>query len=81
MPWTDTTSYPRNAPYEPRTWEFSNPALRIVVSRVVHLEGWFLSTYGLGIERIPLKATELETAQAEALTLVTRRLKAMLAGM
>jgi hypothetical protein len=52
-----------------------------VVSRVVHLEGWFLSTYGLGIERIPLKATELETAQAEALTLVTRRLKAMLAGM
>ncbi|MCO7127770.1 hypothetical protein NIE88_18655 [Sporolactobacillus shoreicorticis] len=43
---------------------------RVVLHRVIGLEGWFVSCYGLNVEKRELESEELEDAKKEALELI-----------
>jgi hypothetical protein len=53
-------------------WEYRTPNLRIMVHGYIGMpdNAWFLTCYDLRIERMPLAATDAETAKAEGLASV-----------
>lgn len=70
--WKDTTSYSRSDTKRiPRIYELKINDLRIIVHRVTHLEGWFLSVYHkLPIRDRFLGDIDIEDAKQEAIKII-----------
>jgi len=84
--WTDITSYSQseNDPRAPRSCDqsvnFVTSDLRIVVTRIRGLEGWYFAVPAMGISQRSIDAQDLAAAQSESLTIVQAKLKAWLDG-
>ncbi len=72
MKWKDTTSYSRNDIERiPKVFELKINNLRIVIHRIIHSEGWFLSVYHkLPIRDRFLGDIDIEDAKQEAIKII-----------
>jgi hypothetical protein len=54
--WVDETSYAmgQRGKAAPRVWACYNGSLCVVITRLVHRDGWFLSCKQLAIQDVPL---------------------------
>lgn len=80
--WKDTTGYSRDerGRVEPRTWEIQSGTVRIIVTRFLRQEGWFLLCYEVGISNhFELRSRDLADAQREAIAKVRATLANRLA--
>lgn len=79
--WKDITSHQRgDKQREPRSFELRIGDLRVVVTRRIHLDGWWLNAYPIGIDGIELRSTDVEAAKREALRFVESELSRWLRG-
>mgnify|MGYP001576635885 CR=1 FL=1 len=72
--WLDVTSYSQGEARVPRTWQRRTPNLRLVVTRLLHHEGWWLQVRDLGIDGVALGNAEIEAALTEAMSIVREHL-------
>lgn len=78
--WVDVTSYSRGerGSVEPSAWELRGQHLRMIVHRMHSLDGWFGTCHEVSIDCLPLQASDVVSAQAEALSAVRAKLQAFL---
>lgn len=74
MEWKDCTSYSRSDKARiPRVLEADMGVIRIVIHRIIHCEGWYLTVYGLSINDSHLSTDNLEEAKSKGLEFVIGR--------
>lgn len=73
--WKDITSYSKgDTEHVPRTVELRNPPLCLIVTRRIHLEGWYIHCEPFYYYN-QLDASELDAAKLEALDKVRKCIK------
>ena len=73
--WEDRTSYSRsNKERVPSILETNVRGLRIVVHRIRHEEGWYLSVYKLNINDVYLGIEDLEKAKIKGLEILANEI-------
>lgn len=71
MKWKDETSYSRGDLQQvPRTWVATVGEIDVIVTRKIHLSGWYLHSRALRIDMYGLNEDGLEAAKREALSVV-----------
>lgn len=79
--WKDATIYTQDDKVrKPSIWEASTKNLRITVHHYIGCDDeWFVTCYGLHVQRHPLKSVDIEAAKAEAVRFLARRAKQIVA--
>lgn len=78
MEWVDKTSYSRGDKERvPRTWEIGAGDARLVVTRRIHEEGWFMVCHGLNMGPVEMGDIPLSLALVRAPKLMHERLTAL----
>lgn len=76
MEWKDRTSYNRRDEERvPKILELKAGKLRIVIHRLIHREGWYLTVYGLTIRDKTLDIEDLEIAKMKGIKVVVDEIK------
>ncbi len=76
MKWQDKTGYSqRDKERIPRIWEIKLDHVDVVVHRIIHLDGWFVSSKYMGFSDISLKQENIEQAKVEAFNYVAEQIK------
>jgi hypothetical protein len=78
--WKDGTSYSRgDKDRTPRDWRATIDGMVVIVHRHIHYPGlWLVSCADLGVDTVPLDASEVGAAKREALRFLHDRLKGMM---
>lgn len=75
MEWQDKTSYSKGDKERvPRVLEINVEGLRVVIHRIIHCEGWYLTVYELNIDDRYLETDDLEDAKNRGLEVVIGRI-------
>lgn len=74
--WKDITRWSRDETdrSEPRTWEIRSGNLRVCVTRLHRLEGWFMHSFALGINDAQLDSANIDDAKREAIDRVGQKI-------
>ena len=62
---------------EPRTWEIRSGNVRVVVTRMHGLKGWFMHRAALGINDAQLGSANIDDAKREAIDRVGQKIKGL----
>lgn len=74
-PWRDETSYSKcDNVKTPRVWVIGDSGAKVTVHRWVGLEGWFLTSGALGLDKYALQTLDVEDAKRKALVICSARL-------
>ncbi|MEY8416695.1 hypothetical protein AAK964_10370 [Tissierella praeacuta] len=75
MEWKDKTSYSRGDKERiPRVLELNIEGLRIVIHRIIHCEGWYLTAYELNINDFFLETEDVVEAKNKGLEVIVGRI-------
>ena len=66
--WKDVTPWKSHETdrSQPRTWEIRSGNVRVCVTRLHQLKGWFMHCAALHLDSVPLDSTSIEDAKREA---------------
>lgn len=78
--WKDATSYSqREKERIPRTYQCKIGTLDIIITRIIHSEGWFLTCRSLSINSWPLDGDDLEKCKEQAIAILLKELNKVVA--
>lgn len=71
MEWRDGTSYSRGDKERvPRLLELDVEGVVVVIHRIIHCEGWYLTVHKLNIEKVDLNVDSLDDAKIKGVKFV-----------
>lgn len=76
MEWKDETTYSRSDKNRiPRVLQLAVGTLGIVIHKIVHCEGWYLTVYGLNIDSYCLDVKTVEEAKNKGLEVAMAKIE------